>query len=335
MTAAELLQKTEAALPGFAPDSLSPIEKGGSSRYFFRVSSGNAHESSRSAILIRDLGEKEENRHYAALAGFLSSHGVPVPGVLAESNGEGLLWLEDLGERDLWASRNDPWEVRRPLYESTLRGIARLHRIPCDNPEAEGLHLQLAFDERLYRWEQEYFVTHCLGQIFGVGEQDQKELLNHPSMKQLARELASLPRQLVHRDFQSQNILIRGGEACFIDFQGMRPGLAQYDLASLLCDPYVEISADERDHLLSAYKDIARDAGLGVTADFDRIFWRCAVQRLMQALGAYGFLSIHRGKPAFRAHVAPALIRLREALTNLHPDDRLDEVARLVANLKD
>ena len=96
MTAAELLQKTEAALPGFAPDSLSPIEKGGSSRYFFRVSSGNAHESSRSAILVRDLGEKEENRHYAALAGFLSSHGVPVPGVLAESNGEGLLWLEDL-----------------------------------------------------------------------------------------------------------------------------------------------------------------------------------------------------------------------------------------------
>ena len=55
----------------------------------------------------------------------------------------------------------------------------------------------------------------------------------------------------------------------------------------------------------------------------------------MQALGAYGFLSIHRGKPAFRAHVAPALIRLREALSNLHPHDRLDELEKLLSKLKD
>jgi hypothetical protein len=54
----------------------------------------------------------------------------------------------------------------------------------------------------------------------------------------------------------------------------------------------------------------------------------------MQALGAYGFLSIHRGKPSFRAHVAPALTRLQEALANLHPDDRLDELAEVLKNLK-
>jgi aminoglycoside/choline kinase family phosphotransferase len=43
----------------------------------------------------------------------------------------------------------------------------------------------------------------------------------------------------VHRDFQSQNIIARSGHAYLIDFQGMRPGLAEYDLASLLFDPYV------------------------------------------------------------------------------------------------
>jgi hypothetical protein len=53
----------------------------------------------------------------------------------------------------------------------------------------------------------------------------------------------------------------------------------------------------------------------------------------MQALGAYGFLSIHRGKPSFRAHVAPALSRLQEALANLHPDDRLDELRCLLEKL--
>ncbi len=55
----------------------------------------------------------------------------------------------------------------------------------------------------------------------------------------------------------------------------------------------------------------------------------------MQALGAYGFLSLRCGKTSFRTHVRPALIRLREALEQLHPEDRLDEVASLVTNLND
>ena len=330
MNESELLQKTTAALHGFVPESLTPIEKGGSSRFFFRVRSGSGD----SAILVRDLGEKEENRHYAALAGFLSGHGVPVPKVLGASEEEGLLWLEDLGEQDLWASRNESWDVRRPHYESVLRGISLLHRIPCGDDDVRGLHLQLAFDERLYRWEQEYFVNHCLGDIFGISESVRSMFFASGAMQRLAVGLAALPRQLVHRDFQSQNILIRNGEAAFIDFQGMRPGLAQYDLASLLCDPYVEISAEERDHLLAYYKTILGKDGTEVGDEFDRVFWQCAAQRLMQALGAYGFLSIHRGKPAFRAHVAPALARLREALSHLHPDDRLDELASLIKDLK-
>jgi aminoglycoside/choline kinase family phosphotransferase len=282
---------------------------------------------------VQDLGEKEENRHYASLAEFLSSHGVPVPRVLARSDGEGLLWLEDLGEQDLWATRNEPWEIRRPLYESVLRGISVLHRIPSHATDVEGLHLQLAFDERLYCWEQEYFIEHCLGELFDVAATERSALLSSEAMKGLASDLALLPRQLVHRDFQSQNILIRNEEAVFIDFQGMRPGLPQYDLASLLCDPYVEISGEERDSLLMYYCELQAEAGTDVGENFERVFWQCAVQRLMQALGAYGFLSIHRGKPAFRAHVTPALIRLREALASLHPDDRLNDLEALVSNL--
>jgi aminoglycoside/choline kinase family phosphotransferase len=139
---------------------------------------------------------------------------------------------------------------------------------------------------------------------------------------------------LVHRDFQSQNILVRNGSAVFIDFQGMRPGLAQYDLASLLCDPYVTISAEERSCLLEYYTKILEESGAHVDGDFDRVFWQCAVQRLMQALGAYGNLSLNLGKPHFRDHVAPALIRLREALSCLHPEDRLDELTALIKDLR-
>jgi N-acetylmuramate 1-kinase len=324
-----LLEKTALVLEGFDPVGLHPIEKGGSSRHFYRVIS-----TSQSVILVHDLGEKEENRHYAALASFLSSRMVPVPRVLAQSPEEGLLWLEDLGEDDLWSFRNESWEVRRPLYESVLRGLLLLHRIPPHVSDREGLPLQIAFDERLYRWEQEYFMEHCLGGLFFITEKEIAPLREGKAFQRLASSLASKPKQLIHRDFQSQNILVRNGAASFIDFQGMRPGLAQYDLASLLCDPYVTLSPEERSYLLEYYKKILEESGGPVNDDFERVFWQCAVQRLMQALGAYGNLSLNLGKRHFRVHVSPALANLREALTLLHPEDRLDELSALIKDPK-
>ena len=67
-----------------------------------------------------------------------------------------------------------------------------------------------------------------------------------PALQAIAERLASFPRVLVHRDFQSQNIIVREEEAYLIDFQGMRPGLAEYDFASLLYDPYVNLTKSER-----------------------------------------------------------------------------------------
>lgn len=326
LTTEQLITHSVARLPHLAGASLMPIEKGGSARRFHRVSAPGG-----SAVLVHDLGEREENRHYATLADFLSGQEVPVPAVLAVDHNLGLLWLEDLGECDLWVSRNEPWEVRRPLYESALRGIALLHGIP---PSASGHHdltLQREFDESLYCWEQKYFADHCLGDLFDIGEEARRSLLEDPAMLRMAHGLAGRPRRFVHRDFQSQNIIIREGRAVFIDFQGMRPGLPQYDLASLLLDPYVTLTSAERNHLLGFYHGVA---GVADLVESERVFWQCAAQRLMQALGAYGNLSLNLGKPHFRAHVAPALANLRETLSRLHPDDRLDELAAVVKNLK-
>ena len=330
LTTDDLLRHTSAALPDFQPNGVQPIEKGGSSRRFFRVTQSNGD----SVILVQDLGEKEENSHYATVARFLNTQGVPVPRVLAEKHSLRLLWLEDMGEQDLWASRNEPWDIRRPLYESVLRGAALLHRIRPESAAENGLKLQPGFDERLYRWEQEYFAKYCLGELFGISDSKRTALLRGEGLSHLASNLAAHPPQLVHRDFQSQNIMIRDGSAWFIDFQGMRPGLMHYDLASLLCDPYVTIPTGERSSLLSFYHQLLAEDSARDRENFERLFWQAAVQRLMQALGAYGFLSIHKGKHAFRAHVAPALERLREAMGQLPSDDRLDELAALLENLK-
>jgi N-acetylmuramate 1-kinase len=178
------------------------------------------------------------------------------------------------------------------------------------------LHGQMPpeFNATLYRWEQNYFFENCLGRIFGLKERRLRELASLPALEEIADRLAAMPRVLVHRDFQSQNIIVRGGHAFFIDFQGMRPGLAEYDLASLLFDPYVRLSPAEREELYSYY--IER-RGLSTTRQMRETLRLCAMQRLMQALGAYGFLGLVKGSQHFLAHVPAALHSLRNLIADI------------------
>jgi aminoglycoside/choline kinase family phosphotransferase len=104
-------------------------------------------------------------------------------------------------------------------------------------------------------------------------------------LREIAKQLASLPRVLVHRDFQSQNIIIQNVQANLIDFQGMRPGMAEYDLASLFFDPYVDLSSEERSALLLYYRQKQAENGVAVDGRSDHRLQLCATQRLMQALG--------------------------------------------------
>jgi N-acetylmuramate 1-kinase len=67
-----------------------------------------------------------------------------------------------------------------------------------------------------------------------------------------------------------------------------------------------------------------------VTSDFDEIFNFCALQRLMQALGAYGFLGLQKGRPDFLTHIPTARRSLREVAARV---DGLDEFVALLDSL--
>ena len=139
------------------------------------------------------------------------------------------------------------------------------------------------------------------------------------------RLLETLP-VLVHRDLQSQNVMVRKGEPVLIDFQGMRFGSLFYDLGSLLYDPYVEIEEADRTLLLRNYYDLSRP--LQAWDEFESLFHLASAQRLMQALGAYGFLGREQGKSRFLAHIAPALDRLIDITGRTGILPRLHALAR-------
>jgi hypothetical protein len=243
---------------------------------------------------------------------------------------EGLIWIEDLGERDLYSCRDESWLVRRAFYESALGQIVKLHSLPESVCVEMKEHLPAEFNAALYRWEQKYFFQNCLGRYFSVSESKRKELAALPSLREIAKHLASLPRVLVHRDFQSQNIIIQNGQANLIDFQGMRPGLAEYDLASLLYDPYVELTEAERAELIAYYRGRQLENGVTIDGDLDLRLRLCAMQRLMQALGAYGFLGLVKGHKHFLQHIPNALRSLRTVVRKI---DKVQELKILLEKL--
>jgi aminoglycoside/choline kinase family phosphotransferase len=317
-----LLRQTRMHFPRFDVDEIkiTPIEKGGSDRKFYRVRSS----AEQTIILVKYNLEREENRHYVRIAQFLAEHGICVPKIYFHDPAEGLIWIEDLGERDLFGYREESWLVRRAFYESALDEVAKLHRLPEEVCLSVKDDLPAEFNAALYQWEQNYFFENCLGRYFKIDKDKIDKLAALPALNDIANHLGDLPRNLVHRDFQSQNIIIRNGQAYLIDFQGMRPGLAEYDLASLLYDPYVDLASAERAELIEHY------CGGKPQSSFEETLRLCAMQRLMQALGAYGFLGLVKGHEQFLQHVPAAMKALRGIIGEI---DGLQPLTAILARL--
>jgi aminoglycoside/choline kinase family phosphotransferase len=322
-----LLHQTRMHFPRFDVDEIKidPIEKGGSDRKFYRIQC----PAEQRLILVKYNLQREENRHYVEIANFLAEHDVRGPKIYFHDADEGLIWIEDLGERDLFSYRGESWPVRRTYYESALDEVAKLHRLPEEVRGGLKESLPGEFNAALYRWEQSYFFENCLGRYFKIDAGKLAPLTALPALDQIAERLASLRRVLIHRDFQSQNILIRDDMAYLIDFQGMRPGLAHYDLASLLFDPYVDLLEGERRELIDYYKQEQAGHGWAVNGDFDETLRFCAMQRLMQALGAYGFLGLVKGHRHFLEYIPAAANSLRSIVATI------DGLQPLAATLRD
>ncbi len=280
-----------------AATTLNPLPPRGSARTFTRLLQGQ-----RSAILVRYSTERPENALYAGHARFLAKHGIRVPRLLADRPESNLCVLEDAGTDSIesLAPALSPARLRA-LYFRVLDQVLRLHGAATRAAERHPLDLCPAFDRRLFLWEhnlfcEEFLRGHC-GLPEGAITSARAELEN------LIPTLLAAPRVLLHRDLQSSNILIVRGQPVLIDFQGMRFGPAAYDLASLLFDPYVNLPGPFVREWMDAYAHCVPDGALRREE-----LPVAGVQRLAQALGAFGRLGHAPATCGFLRHI-PAGVR--------------------------
>ncbi|RYD37051.1 MAG: hypothetical protein EOP86_04380 [Verrucomicrobiaceae bacterium] len=303
-------------VPGWEGASvlLDLIVKGGSDRYYYRATAGRLENGGpESAVIMVYTDKRPDNLSFFAATEILALSGARTMRVYHHDEARRVGWLEDLGREDLWECRQA--DDALALYRDTLTQVAHLHRMRAEQlPETLQDTLQPAFDARLYRWEQDYFFNQFASRFSVLPSEALEELRTSAPFEEMAETLAALPRRLVHRDFQSQNVIRRGEDAYLIDYQGIREGLPEYDLASLLYDPYVSLSVAERESLLEHYQSVR--ASLDGGAANPAVLRMAACQRLMQALGAYSKLGAGDGKLSFLRHIPPAVENLRGVLAD-------------------
>jgi len=297
-------------LSASASIELEPLAGRGSDRSFFRLK-WNRNDS---VILIHYNPERIENSYYADIAVFLNNINIPVPLMISHDPATCLVLLEDMGETDLWSLKDTTWKTRQELYRKTLTIVHRLHLFPENDFLLRDVKLMDRFNIDMYRWEHDYFREHFAVDICGIHMERFLEQGIKKELSDLALRIINAGHTLVHRDLQSQNVMIRDGEPFLIDFQGMRFGSPFYDLGSLLCDPYVIFSENEINDLLFFYYGLSKQ--FFDWPDFQNAFWEASAQRLMQALGAYGFLGLKKGLKTFLGHIPAGIRNLHRAASH-------------------
>jgi len=288
---------------------MTEIGAGGSDRRYFRVE----HAGNR-AVLMQCLKRDEEFERQASYTRFFSSQGVRVPRLLSVAQDRPAMLFEDLGDLSLysWLRCHRSNEAVETMYRKVLDQLVCLHRATTENvAECPQLEERI-FDYDYLRWETAYFMDRFVIGLLCHNDHDRNAL--DAEFHRLAAAVDAASRTIIHRDCQSQNVMLKNGaEVCLIDYQGARLLSPAYDIASLLWDPYYRLDDTVRERLIAYYLDAMKKNAAAFDVDmFMRVLLPCRLQRHMQALGAYGFLSQVKRKTSFLKYVPEGLRLLKE-----------------------
>lgn len=302
----------------------------GSRRIFYRVSSDQA-----SYIIManppRDENIRRENYSYLKIGSHFHGKGIPVPAIYRYDLEHGWFIMEDLGRRNLQEvvlSSGD----HRDLYKTAIKLLIRIQLDGREGFDPGWCYHTQTYDRALMeRFESDYFRRYFLQELLGLKE----DLSYLRSCFEHLSYHASLAENdfVLYRDFQSRNLIVNGDRIGVVDWQGARLGPLQYDLASLLIDPYVGLPEDDRTGLYNYYVETLERRLPGSAAAFIRYYPYLALQRNLQILGAFSYLSKVQGKKQFIDYVQPAMESMRRLLVECN-ESELSPLRNLVSEIQ-
>ena len=294
------------------------IGTGGSDRKYYRIIKNDS-----SKVLMQCTSEDPDFQRHIEYTKFFMEHAVSVPELREVKPDSMSAYFEDLGDLSLysWLKCKRDREQVEQIYKQVLDMLISIHTGATEHVAECPILQSRIFDYEHLRWETSYFIEQFVEGFRNITVKNRSALNN--DFHRLALEVDSFPKTVIHRDFQSQNIMItKGNIPRLLDYQGARMGPPAYDLVSILWDPYYRFDDTIRQNLLDYYIIIVTNppqspftkGGLrGITdKEFKKTLLPCRLQRHMQALGAYGFLSLKKGRSYFLKYVPEGLRLLKE-----------------------
>jgi len=288
----------------------------GSNREYYRIEGAN-----KGAIGVYNPDFKE-NRAFIEFSKEFHRNELPVPEILKEDIKRNIYLVEDLGDTTLYAyltqikaqlGFNDEL---KDIYKKVLDNLVLFQSKGGKSINYKYCYPRSSFDKQSMMWDLHYFKYYFL-KLAGISFDEQNLEDDYQTFTDF---LLDADREFfLYRDFQSRNVMLRGGNPFFIDYQGGRKGALQYDLASILYDAKADIPEDIREELLTYY---LKQAGKTIQIDkkkFIEFYHGYVLIRIMQALGAYGFRGFYERKEHFLQSIPYAIKNLKHLLTKELP----------------
>ena len=292
------------------------------------------------SILLADHGIRQspttmEADSFVAIGRHLLSKGIPLPKIYLSDTFSGQVYVEDLGNRHLQSVIQTDTSQKNILfwYRKIIDTLINMSRLGAEGFDPSWTYQTSEYSQELIiDRECRYFLEAFLKGYLNLNVHFDDFENEFKALAQ--RALIYGVRGFMHRDFQSRNIMIKRNAVYFIDFQGGRMGPVQYDLASLLIDPYVILPDHLQDQLVRYCAQKIHSEKRIPLDQFIHGYRYCAVARNLQILGAFGYLTKAKGKSYFSDYIPPAIKTLHASLKVLDKKEfpKLTEIVAQAMN---
>lgn len=317
--------------------NIDPLAGDASDRAYYRVSWSEktqihsyilmAMGNAKDALTSEEISGKTTNTNFELpfinIQRYLVSCKIPVPEVFLYDKTKAWILLEDLGDES-FADRvkADIQNTSKILeyYKNAIDLLISLQLQATPTLAQQCIAHTRHYNQNLFEWEFDHFIEYGIEKRnkTTLAPKIKAEIRSHFS--HLSAHFAAQPSYFTHRDYHSRNLMIQdspeGVNLRLIDFQDALMGPAEYDLASLLRDSYIDLSANTIESLLDyylqqwkKYADLPIDTNL-----FKESFDLISIQRNLKAAGRFVYIDQVKGKNHLLPFVTPTLIKVKNTL---------------------
>jgi aminoglycoside/choline kinase family phosphotransferase len=296
---------------GEYPDLVLPLAPSASARIYYRL-------QSKSHVAVGAYNaDRKENEAFLGFSKHFKSKGLPVPEIYAEDHENNVYLQEDLGFTTLYSyllQKGDYFpDYLINIYKKVVHQLAHFQIKGGDGLDYDLCYPRAAFDKQSMLWDFNTFKYYFL-KLAEIPFDEQE--LENDIQKFSEYLLETDTTHFMIRDFQTRNIMVKGGEPYFIDYQGGRKGGLQYDLASLLFQAKANIPSEIRIELLNHYMDALETLMPIDRKEFEQHYYAYVLIRSIQVLGTYGFRGLYERKEHFITSIPFAIRNIKWVLEN-------------------